>query len=135
MSPPGNIAAGLAGFRADLPSGKNLAAPVSASGGRWVTRRISRAHAGFEAADLDVVIRHEEVSDRHAVDAAADFLGRVDHAMNGGNPLVVGPTHQKIAMLMMKPSSITGTSVQSPPRRRTSSPPGAFSPLRMVNAP
>ena len=56
-----------------------------------------RVDAAVEATDLDVVIRNEEKSDRHPVDAAANLFRRIDDPMNGRDPLVVRPPHQEIA--------------------------------------
>ena len=95
---------------------------------RRITRRIVRARAVLEAAHLGVVVGHEEERDRHSIYVVPDLLWRIHDAMDSRNPLIVGPSHQKSPMLMMNAPSTFGTSAQSPPRRSTCNPPGAFSP-------
>ena len=56
-----------------------------------------RADAALDATDLDVVIRNEEESNRHSVDAAANLFRRIDDPMNSRDPLVVRPPHQEVA--------------------------------------
>src|SRR3954452_12645154 len=68
------------------------------TGRGWcIPRRALRADAALDATDLDVVIRNEEESNRHSVDAAANLFRRIDDPMNSRDPLVVRPPHQEVA--------------------------------------
>src|SRR6478752_6043960 len=58
----------------DLTGCEDLPAPMRTGRGRCIPRWALRADAALDATDLDVVIRNEEESDRHPVDAAAQHL-------------------------------------------------------------
>ena len=70
---------------------------MGAGSRRRIARRIIRPGATRKTAHLHIVIGHLEERDRHPRRVRAHGCRRVDHAVKGGDPAVIGPAHQKVA--------------------------------------
>src|SRR3954447_7390423 len=75
----------------DLARSQYFSAPMRAGGNNRIARRITRPGAARQRPNFHVVVRDKEKRDRHPVDAMADRFGRVDYAMQGGDPTIIGP--------------------------------------------